>query len=458
MSKVIKNNTNKKITRQVSAKTASLKDTQKEYVESLELSVSMLQKEIESLRNQLNEKVLSKDENKKTKSNYSSIAKVLSECHTNEDLIVTMYSKLQQHYGIIELNLYFFDDSNFLSPVSENGTNSKLNSQVRRMEEQGIIDWVAETGNINIIHNLDYEDSKDQNQLYLILVPIFIQAKVIGFFICKTTRRKEDIAEQELKDLSLIVEYAAFAIDNIRSKEEINKINSKLTGLSSQMLETSKLVTIGEMASAISKEFDSPIKIIKSNVDFLEKGLGEPKRRFEIIKEQITKLLTMNTKLSGLMLESEEEKQSEQIVTNLIDEILLLSETQFLEQDIKIEKNYENNNFKVSVKKSTLEQILLNILHFARESFGDDGGKIEIGVYTHKKGLLAINIVDNGFGLDENELKTVFEPIFSKSSSRKTGIGLYLANEFTKEIKGKLSVIGEMGKGTTYKLILPYSN
>jgi signal transduction histidine kinase len=423
-----------------------------EYTKSLEIFVNFLQKEIENLRNQL--KLTQEKENKSSSNtNYNAIAQVFNEAKSNKELLDTLFKKIHKHYSILELNIYFFDNNHFLIPIIENDTNVALNSQVKRLEEQGIIDFIAEKGDINIIHNLD--DAFKNITTYLILVPITIQATAIGFFISRTTKTQSEFTPQELKDLSVVAEYAAFAIDNLRSKEEIASINKKLIGMNSQILETSKLVTLGELATSISMEFDNPLKIIKSNIDFIERGLGNSKRRIDIIKEQTDKLISLNGKLSQLVSDFNEEKSLNIEIKSLIDELLHLSETQMQESDIKIIKNYEESDFIVVTKKSIIEQIFLNVLQFAKESFGDDSGKIEIGIYKHKAKFVSIVIVDDSIGLDENEQKTILEPIFIKSGKRKTGIGLYLANEYIKELNGKFSIISELGKGTTYKVILP---
>lgn len=432
----------------------SKENMQKEYIQTLELSVNLLQNEINNLRAQLNqtpdlENTLPKI---KAKSNYSTFVTELNNCKSNEELLEVVYNRIESFYNLFEINLYFYNSNKVIEPVTEKINYSTLNNLVRRFEEQGILDWVADGKEVSIIHNLD--DAFDNTPTFIILVPIISQGNVIGFFIGRTSKDKNSFNDTELNDLSLIAEYSAYAIDNLRGKEEIEKMNNKLYGLSEQMLETSRMATIGELTSSIAKEFENPLKIIIGNLDLIDKGVGNTKRRFQIIRDQVNKMTQVQSRILTISSVDIEEVEEKLNICTIIDDILLISESQFIEDDIKIIKNYSNTDFKIFFVKSQIEQVVLNLLFNSKERL-IDGGEITISVFEHRKNTLVFSLTDNSIGYTEDELKDIFEPDFATKFGNKAGLGLYLAKSIISKNKGKINVISDANKGTTYRIILP---
>ncbi|MCX6147948.1 MAG: ATP-binding protein [Candidatus Kapabacteria bacterium] len=438
--------------------TKILKDSkvnmQKEYIHTLEMSVVLLQKEIENLRAQLNlkENKESQPIHLKTNTDYSKLVTKFNNCKSNEELLEVVFNKIGKSYSLLEINLYFYNYQKTIEPISINTGYSTLNNLVMRFEEQGILDWVSNEKIVSIIHNLD--DEFENTPTFIVLVPILAKENVIGFLIGRTSKDKDLFNETELNELSLIAEYAAYATDNLRGKVEIEKMNHKLSGLSHQMLETSRMATIGELTTSISKEFENPLKIIKGNLDLIDKGVGNQTRRLDIIKEQIEKMMQVQSKILSISTVDFEEIEEKLNICTVIDNILMISESQFVEEDIKVIKNYSNKNFEILFVKSQFEQVVLNLLFNSKERFVD-GGEITISVFDHRKNSLIFSITDNSIGYSDDELNNIFEPDFSTNFGNKAGLGLYLAKSIVTKYKGKINVVSDLNKGTTYRIILP---
>ena len=117
-------------------------------------------------------------------------------------------------------------------------------------------------------------------------------------------------------------------------------------------------------------------------------------------------------------------------------------------------KNYSNKNFEILFVKSQFEQVVLNLLFNSKERFVD-GGEITISVFDHRKNSLIFSITDNSIGYSDEELNNIFEPDFSTNFGNKAGLGLYLAKSIVTKYKGKINVVSDLNKGTTYRIILP---
>jgi CheY-like chemotaxis protein len=111
---------------------------------------------------------------------------------------------------------------------------------------------------------------------------------------------------------------------------------------------------------------------------------------------------------------------------------------------------------------SELETALLNLVINARDAM-PDGGTVTIG--AHNVALdeppltgdfVAIEVSDTGVGIPSDVLDKVFEPFFTtKAIGKGTGLGLSQVHGFAHQAGGTVKVTSELGKGTTFTILLP---
>jgi signal transduction histidine kinase len=79
-----------------------------------------------------------------------------------------------------------------------------------------------------------------------------------------------------------------------------------------------------------------------------------------------------------------------------------------------------------------------------------NGGILE--VRAHREGLaVIIEIIDNGCGIEEENIGRVFDPFFTtKPTGEGTGLGLWLTYEIVRNYNGEISVESEVGKGSRF--------
>ena len=110
-----------------------------------------------------------------------------------------------------------------------------------------------------------------------------------------------------------------------------------------------------------------------------------------------------------------------------------------------------------------LEQVLINLIHNARDALVEHPTKGEAATINVSLGLkeyrgtegVTINVVDNGPGIDIELQEKVFEAYYtSKSSQQGTGLGLTLCRDFMHNLGGQLTLSSRLGE-TTFSLWLP---
>jgi signal transduction histidine kinase len=123
-----------------------------------------------------------------------------------------------------------------------------------------------------------------------------------------------------------------------------------------------------------------------------------------------------------------------------------------LSRPIKIELQKDPNLPNVEHDIGQIHQLFLNLLLNAVQSIEGTGAvRVEI---SSLKGDAAIVVIDTGRGIAPEHLPNIFRPFFTTKRGG-TGLGLSLARRIVEEHHGRIEVTSEVGKGTTFLVVLP---
>jgi len=120
--------------------------------------------------------------------------------------------------------------------------------------------------------------------------------------------------------------------------------------------------------------------------------------------------------------------------------------------------NIESDLPKLYSDKRRLEQVLINLINNAIKF--TDTGEITINCYQRDK-LLHVDVTDTGIGISQNDLKTVFETFRQIDTGldrvkEGSGLGLAISKKLVELLGGTLSVVSELGVGSTFSVTLPF--
>ena len=101
-------------------------------------------------------------------------------------------------------------------------------------------------------------------------------------------------------------------------------------------------------------------------------------------------------------------------------------------------------------------QIFNNLITNAIEAIGDSHGKITINIYPDENKNTHIEIIDEGVGIDKNDLGKIFKSFYTKKIGG-MGIGLTVVRKIVSNYKGHLHIESAAGKGTKIGIIIPES-
>jgi K+-sensing histidine kinase KdpD len=104
-----------------------------------------------------------------------------------------------------------------------------------------------------------------------------------------------------------------------------------------------------------------------------------------------------------------------------------------------------------------MEDLSLHILDIAENSIAAEAKRIEIRVEEDRaKDVLAIEIKDDGNGMDEEMRRKAFDPFFTTRTTRRVGLGLPLLAQASRESEGTIEIDSKPGQGTTVKAAFRY--
>ncbi|MGE4296665.1 MAG: nitrogen regulation protein NR(II) [Desulfovibrionaceae bacterium] len=263
--------------------------------------------------------------------------------------------------------------------------------------------------------------------------------------------------------------------------------------LETMMVQSEKLLSLGELAAGMAHELNNPLSIVMQSVQGVQRRLdpdfgpntalaqreGLDLRRLASYLEKrnvtsyIGNIRDAGRRASSIvanMLQFSRKSAPEKQPCNLnvlLDRALELAGGEYdlvRRYDFRrltIERHYASDVPVVMGVASELVQVFLNCIKNAAQALylggtAEDAPRIDVSIMPGE-GSVVVAISDNGPGMEEDVRKKVFQPFFStKDSHEGTGLGLSISFFIiTRTHGGDMSVSSEPGKGTTFRITLP---
>ncbi len=278
--------------------------------------------------------------------------------------------------------------------------------------------------------------------------------------------------------------------------QQLESLHCKLQEAQTQLLQSEKLASIGQLAAGVAHEINNPIGYVHSNLGTLEtylENLLELVARYEAAEAALPDEAPERDALAGLrqrmdlpylredipqlMHESKEGiTRVRKIVQDLRDFSRLDSSPDWqyadLHQGLDSTLNIVHNEikYKADVVKeygdlpeieclpSQLNQVFMNLMVNAAHAIEGPRGTITLRTGQCDDDHVYIEVADTGKGIPEEIRNRVFDPFFTtKPVGKGTGLGLSLAYGIVQKHHGRFELESEVGRGTTFRIVLPVS-
>lgn len=216
--------------------------------------------------------------------------------------------------------------------------------------------------------------------------------------------------------------------------------------------------------STVSHEFRTPLSIIYSNLQLLEKYRFELDQEtihdaFELSRMAVKSLLRLLDKVTiidasgkGKLDFKPAEVKLGEICQKVVDEV---NELEFVPDRIVL--SIEDEDSVVWIDENLFRHIFINLLQNAL-NYSEKKEKVTFSVKQDTSGFVTFVVADRGIGIPEQDRQFIYEPFYRAGNSRQfkgSGLGLAVVNECLNLHKGRIFLDSNTGQGSTFTVILP---
>lgn len=257
----------------------------------------------------------------------------------------------------------------------------------------------------------------------------------------------KDLAEKEMC-LPYLLDELKVAYDSLSNTEE-------------QLRVAEKLASIGQLAAGVAHEINNPLGTILLYASMLKRDLEKiynDDQRSEDLELIVDEANRCKNIVSNLLNFARQGKLNlkEFDITETIREVLKPFTVNPVYRQVEFKYQITENNYKITGDEDQLKQVFINIIKNACDALTDSSKK-ELNVYLSiDRNNVKVEIADSGNGIAKENQGKVFTPFFTtKSMGKGTGLGLAISYGIIKMHKGNITFTSEIGKGTTFKVVLP---
>ena len=267
---------------------------------------------------------------------------------------------------------------------------------------------------------------------------------------------------------------------------ELEALNARLAGTQSQLLQSEKMASIGQLAAGVAHEINNPIAFVRANLHSLkgyvpdilsllcsieaEQDRARQSGRADVaapidaqfLREDIPALISESiegaTRIEKIVKDLKEFSHLDEADWQKVDlhkglETTLNVATHELKYKVEVIRQYGELPL-VECLPFQINQVLLNLLVNAAQSI-EGHGTITLSTGCDA-GIAWIRVADTGRGIEPAHLKRIFEPFFTtKPVGIGTGLGLSVSYSIMHKHGGDIDVHSEPGKGSVFTLTLP---
>jgi len=236
-------------------------------------------------------------------------------------------------------------------------------------------------------------------------------------------------------------------------EDEVDKRTKDLEQVQEKLIRSERLAAVGELASGVGHELRNPLNVIRNcayllNMSLTEKGDEESVKTLQVLDKQIDIANKIVTDLLDFT-RIKPPAQARVDLNNLINESLSWVN---VPSDITVNAKLNGHSLYVRTDAEQIGRVFTNIISNAIQAMNSSGElKIDTGL---EDSLAWVRFEDNGCGISEENMKKIFEPLFT-TKPKGIGLGLAISKRLVEQNGGSIEVTSQADHGTTFTVKLP---
>jgi len=303
------------------------------------------------------------------------------------------------------------------------------------------------------------------------------------------TLSEKNLAQEQEKQVLLSNQNLLLEQQVEERTAELHRSLSDLKATQSQLIQSEKMASLGELTAGIAHEIQNPLNFVNNFSEVsnelidemneeLQKGdIEEAKAISSDIKQNLEKINHHGKRADAIvkgMLQHSRSSSGQKEPTDinaLCDEYLRLAYHGLRAKDksfnATLKTDYDNSIGRINMIPQDMSRVIMNLLTNAFYAVNDrsknpggllsTSGRLDpyeptVSISTKRiADKVEIKVSDNGSGIPQNAIDKIFQPFFTtKPTGQGTGLGLSLAYDIVKAHGGELKVETEEGAGTTF--------
>ncbi len=344
-------------------------------------------------------------------------------------------------------------------------------------------------GGVSILHEISFTEKEIEKAKWRICITIFVLVAGTVALVLLGTRKwvtqpiskliegvqhlaKGNLDYQidlkrgdELSELALA--FNQMAVDLRKARERIIQEAETKLELERSLRQSEKLATVGQLASGLAHEIGTPLNIIYGRTDLIKRKLedrGDLQKNLDVILQQTERITRILQQLLGFVRKKKPEQKPLNICF-LLETTLDLLDHQLWKQKVEVVKDLRGDLPPVLGDPDQLQQVFLNLLLNAIQSM-PGGGSLRLsasprtiskeGLEGNQRPYLEVCVEDTGVGMGREVIRQIFNPFFTTKDTG-TGLGLMVTQGIIQDHEGWIDVESQTGKGSVFKVYLPFT-
>ena len=290
----------------------------------------------------------------------------------------------------------------------------------------------------------------------ILIQPMFWKGHVMGGFTVLWTRERHRFSSDEMRLAEGIALQGALAVENSRLFEGVKEQMAELKRTQAQLVQSTKLAAIGELAANIAHEINNPLTTVLGFASFLAERIPptDPMREeLGLIQEEASRARDIVRDLLQFSRQRDFSPESADVNT-VLEQVIAMVRRQGALNAITVQERYAPDLPAVELDVSRIKQVFLNIINNAVYVM-PNGGSLTIRTEA-ANGVVRVAFEDTGPGIAPEHRDRIFDPFFTtKPEVSGTGLGLSVSLGIVQSHGGTIEVQTEVGRGSTFTVALP---
>jgi signal transduction histidine kinase len=283
----------------------------------------------------------------------------------------------------------------------------------------------------------------------MLVAPLLAHDSMVGGLAIAREPDAQSFSADQVEELRLIADHAAFALWKAELLQEARRSDAAK----------------GRFLATISHELRTPLTALTGYeellVDEVLGPLSDPQRdileRMRSVTHHLTAMIEDVLAYSSLELGHEVIRPTDLLIGDLIHSVQAIAEPLAQQKGVELEVLVDDPSSRIVTDNDRARQILVNLVGNAIKF--TERGEVEV-IAVIENGELRVAVTDTGIGIAAAEQSRLFKPFAQVDTglTRRhggTGLGLYISSQLARLLRGRIELRSELGRGSTFTLVLP---